>query len=242
MEKLSHYEFEDEAAQAAFDELMQEFDNISSLENFQRRFNDLFNGPRPLSYQEALELMEEMEQLQEMEQNLLSGQPEKIDPDQLQELIGPGRQPGLSEPPGDAVIIGGSRVFDLPRGPGAIIAQGRAADWPTRPARYLYQSAARPERLTRHPTIVAWPRSKWTKPGPISTATRCTLTWSGRSKKSIQRNTGVPISIQPGDFTIFDTDHTTTTSTVPPARYELVYELGGTLRRGEKSGAGPGEF
>ena len=90
MEKLSRYPFEDEAAQEAFNELMQEFDNIRSLEDFQRRYNDLFNGPQSLTYDEALDLMKEMTQLQEMEQNLLSGQPDKIDPNMLQDMLGQG--------------------------------------------------------------------------------------------------------------------------------------------------------
>ena len=51
MEKLSHYEFEDAGAQQAFDELMQEFNEIRSVEDFQRRYKDLFNGPQSLDYQ-----------------------------------------------------------------------------------------------------------------------------------------------------------------------------------------------
>ena len=50
MEKLSQYEFEDEAAQEAFNELMQEFNDIRSVEDFQRRYKDLFNGPQSLDY------------------------------------------------------------------------------------------------------------------------------------------------------------------------------------------------
>src|SRR5215475_3533287 len=43
MERLSHYEFEDADAQQAFDELMQEFNNIRGVEDFQRRYKELFN-------------------------------------------------------------------------------------------------------------------------------------------------------------------------------------------------------
>ena len=213
MEKLSHYEFEDEAAQAAFDELMQEFDNISSLENFQRRFNDLFNGPRPLSYQEALELMEEMEQLQEMEQNLLSGQPEKIDPDQLQELIGQAasqdfqnlqEMQSLLEEAGFLISREG-RVQLSPKGVRRI---GQLA------LQDIYTNLLR-DRNGSHATDhrgVAEIKMDETRPYQYGDPMHLDLV--GTLKKSIQRNTGVPISIQPGDFTIFDTDHTTTTSTV----------------------------
>src|SRR5262245_11767653 len=64
MEKLSQYEFEDEAAQEAFNELMQEFNDIRSVEDFQRRYKDLFNGPQSLDFQQTLQLMEEMQNLQ----------------------------------------------------------------------------------------------------------------------------------------------------------------------------------
>ena len=90
MEKLAQYEFEDEAAQEAFNELMQEFNDIRSVEDFQRRYKDLFNGPQSLDFQQTLQLMEEMQNLQEMEQNLLAGRSEKIDPNELQELMGQG--------------------------------------------------------------------------------------------------------------------------------------------------------
>ncbi|MBI3796258.1 MAG: hypothetical protein HY268_04710, partial [Deltaproteobacteria bacterium] len=90
MEKLSRYEFEDADAQQAFNELMQEFNNIRGVEDFQRRYKDLFNGPQPLDYQQTLELMDEMQQLQQMEQNLLSGRMDNIDPEELRQLMGQG--------------------------------------------------------------------------------------------------------------------------------------------------------
>jgi len=90
MEKLSRYEFEDEDAQRAFDELMQEFNDIRSVEDFQRRYKDLFNGPQSLDFQQTLELMEEMQQLQQMEQSLLSGRLDNVDIEELQQLMGQG--------------------------------------------------------------------------------------------------------------------------------------------------------
>ena len=213
MEKLSNYEFEDEAAQAAFDELMQEFDNIQSLENFQRRFNDLFNGPRPLSYQEALELMEEMEQLQEMEQNLLSGQPEKIDPDQLQELIGQAasqdfqnlqQMQSLLEEAGFLIYREG-RVQLSPKGVRRI---GQLA------LQDIYTNLLRDRNGSHTTDHRGLAEIKIDETRPYQYGDPMHLDLVGTLKKSIQRTPGVPVSIQPGDFTIFDTDHTTTTSTV----------------------------
>ncbi|TMA61213.1 MAG: hypothetical protein E6J80_00730, partial [Deltaproteobacteria bacterium] len=90
LEMLSRYEFEDAAAQQAFNELMQEFNNVRAVEDFQRRYKDLFNGPQPLDYRQTLDLMHEMQQLQEMEQQLLSGRTDNIDPAALRDLMGQG--------------------------------------------------------------------------------------------------------------------------------------------------------
>ena len=213
MEKLSTYPFEDEAAQAAFDELMQEFDNIQSLENFQRRFNDLFNGPRPLSYQEALELMEEMQQLQEMEQNLLSGQPDKIDPDQLQELMGQAanqdfqnlqQMQSLLEEAGFLIPREG-RMQLSPKGIRRI---GQLA------LQDIYTNLLR-DRAGSHAADhrgVAEIKIDETRPYQYGDPMHLDLV--GTLKKSVLRGSGVPLSVQPDDFTIFDTDHATTTSTV----------------------------
>lgn len=90
MERLTGYDFEDADAQRAFDELMEEFNEIRSVEDFQRRYKDLFNGPQSLDFQQTKELMEEMQQLQQMEQDLLSGRLDNVDMDELQQLMGQG--------------------------------------------------------------------------------------------------------------------------------------------------------
>ena len=43
--------------------LLEELENIQRLEDFQRRYGDLFHGPKALDYERALELMREMRAL-----------------------------------------------------------------------------------------------------------------------------------------------------------------------------------
>lgn len=213
MEQLSGYAFEDQAAQAAFDELMQEFDNVQSLENFQRRFNDLFNGPRALDYQQALDLMQEMEHLQEMEKNLLSGQPDKIAPDQLQDLMGhvAGRdlhdlqemQSVLEE--AGYLISREGRVQLSPKGVRRI---GQLA------LQDIYTNLLR-DRSGSHSADhrgLAEIRIDETRPYQYGDPMHFDLT--GTLKRTLQRGAGVPLSLHPDDFMVHDRDLTTTTSTV----------------------------
>ena len=214
MEKLSRYPFEDEAAQEAFNELMQEFENIRSLEDFQRRYNDLFNGPQSLTYDEALDLMKEMTQLQEMEQNLLSGQPEKIDPSMLQDMLGQGalqdfenlqQMQALLQEAG-FVIPREGRLMLSPKGIRRI---GQLA------LQDIYATLLR-DRSGAHAADhrgIAEIKVNETKPYAYGDPFHLDLV--GTLKKSLTRHgSGVPLRIQPDDFTVYETDHATTTSTV----------------------------
>src|SRR4029450_14118497 len=64
--RLADYQFEDPEAEAAYEALREELENIRALEEFERRYGDLFHGPRSLGYAEALELMREMEAWQRL--------------------------------------------------------------------------------------------------------------------------------------------------------------------------------
>src|SRR5437867_3642412 len=66
--RLRDYEFGDEDPRRAFADLREELEDLRDLEDFSRRYGDLFQGPRPLSYAEAVELMREMERLKHLEE------------------------------------------------------------------------------------------------------------------------------------------------------------------------------
>src|SRR5206468_1601255 len=57
LEQLRDYAFEDDEARRALEDLLEELDDIRDLENFQRRYGDLFQGPQSLSYREAVGLL-----------------------------------------------------------------------------------------------------------------------------------------------------------------------------------------
>src|SRR5207253_2366566 len=73
----------------AFRELREKLEDLRDLEDFQRRYGDLFQGPQSLSYREAVELMREMERLKRLEESLLSGNLEAVDLENLGALLGP---------------------------------------------------------------------------------------------------------------------------------------------------------
>ena len=213
MEKLSQYEFEDEAAQEAFNELMQEFKDIRSVEDFQCRYKDLFNGPQSRDFQQTLQLMEEMQQLQEMEQNLLAGRSEKIDPNELQELMGQGawqdlqnlqQMQAMLQDAGFLVYREG-RVALSPKGVRRI---GQLA------LRDIYANLLRDRNGPHANDHRGAAEIKMGETRPYSYGDPMHLDLVGTMKKALQRTVSVPIKISPDDFTIYDTDHTTTSSTV----------------------------
>ena len=68
--------------------LLKEYENIRDLENFRDRNQHLFHGPKSLNYQQALELMREMERMRQLEQDLMSGNFDKISMEDLQRDAG----------------------------------------------------------------------------------------------------------------------------------------------------------
>jgi len=213
MEKLSRYEFEDADAQQAFDELMAEFNDIRSVEDFQRRYKDLFNGPQSLDYQQTKELMQEMQQLQDMEQQLLSGRPENIDPEKLRELMGQGMlqdfqnlqqmQATLQE--AGFLVYREGRMALSPKGVRRI---GQLA------LRDIYANLLRDRTGAHAADHRGAAEIKIDETRPYSYGDPMHLDLVGTLKKSLLRTASVPIQVSPEDFTVYDTDHTTTSSTV----------------------------
>src|SRR5215510_7953574 len=214
MEKLSRYEFEDAQAQQAFDELMQEFNNIRAVEDFQRRYKDLFNGPQPLNYQQTLELMEEMQQLQQMEQNLLSGRMDNVDPEELRQLMGQGAWQDFENLQQMQAMLEDAGFL--------IYKEGRVALSPKGVRRLeqlalqdIYANLLRDRTGAHSADHRGIAEIKLDEIRPYTYGDPMHLDLVGTLKKSLLRGGGgIPIKMGPEDFTIFDTDHTTTSSTV----------------------------
>jgi uncharacterized protein with von Willebrand factor type A (vWA) domain len=213
LEKLSRYEFEDADAQRAFDELMQEFNDIRSVEDFQRRYKDLFNGPESLDFEQTKELMDEMQQLQQMEQNLLSGRLDNIDMDELQQLMGQGALQDFENLQQMQAMLQDAGFL--------ITKEGRLALSPKGVRRIgqlalqdIYANLLRDRTGAHAADHRGAAEIKPDETRAYRYGDPMHLDLVGTLKKSLLRGLGIPIKIGPEDFTIFDTDHTTTSSTV----------------------------
>ena len=213
MEKLSHYEFEDADAQQAFDELMQEFNNVRSVEDFQRRYKDLFNGPQSLDYQQTLELMDEMQQLQQMEQNLLSGRMDNIDPEELRQLMGQGAWQDFENLQQMQAMLQDAGFLIQKEGRLALSSKGvrRLGQLALQD---IYANLLRDRTGTHSADHRGIAEIKLDETRPYVYGDPMHLDLVGTLKKSLLRGVGLPIKMGPEDFTVFDTDHTTTSSTV----------------------------
>jgi uncharacterized protein with von Willebrand factor type A (vWA) domain len=210
---LADYAFENAEAELLYEALGDELENIRNLEDFERRYGDLFHGPRSLSYAEALELMREMEAWKRLEEQLLGGDLDTIDPEQLGELLG----------------AGALRSFQLLQGMMRAIAQagyvtqreGRAVLSPKGVRRIghlalrdIYQGLLR-DRPGGHATDkrgATLLRPEETRPyrygEPLALDLVATL------KKAVARKPGTPLRLAPDDFEVYAADQTTTSSTV----------------------------
>ena len=214
VERLSGHEFENRQAAQSFEGLQGELPDIRALESFQRRYGELFTGPRALTYREALDLMREMERMRGLEEGLLAGNMQRIDPRDLKELMGQGawqdfenlRQvESLLDENGYTVEKEG-RLKLSPKGVRRI---GRLA------LRDIYQSLLR-DRAGAH---AADHRGlSEVRPEASSRSYRygdpLHLDLVGTLKRSLLRGAGVPVDVRAEDFVVFDTDHSSAASTV----------------------------
>jgi uncharacterized protein with von Willebrand factor type A (vWA) domain len=213
IEQLQGYDFEDDDARRDFENLLEELGNVRDLENFQRRYGDLFHGQQSLGYDEALEVMRAVERMKQLEEALLSGDLENIDLQQLQMVLGEQamrdfqnlqRMMAILRESGYLISKEG-RVELSPKGVRKI---GRLA------LRDIYQGLLRDKRGGHHtdhrgPVEVKPDATRAYQYGdPMNLDLVRTLS------KALARKPGVPLQMEPGDFEVFDTDLNTSTATV----------------------------
>jgi uncharacterized protein with von Willebrand factor type A (vWA) domain len=211
--RLRDYEFEDEDARRAFEDLWEELEDLRDLEDFSRRYGDLFQGPRSLSYAEAVELMREMERLKHLEEELLSGDLESVDLENLRRMLGEEafrnfqllREVLLLLVNAGYMTRREGRVHLSPKGVRKI---GQLA------LRDIYQGLLR-DRAGGHQTDhrgAVELRPEETKSyqhgDPLALDLVRTL------KKALARRPRTPLEVRPEDFEVHAASHTTTTSTV----------------------------
>jgi len=213
LEQLRDHAFADDDARRALEDLLEELEDIRDLEDFQRRYGDLFQGPQSLSYREAVELMREMERLKRLEEALLSGNLEAVDLESLGALLGPeaARNFQLLKEVMLLLVNAGyvtrreGRAHLSPKGVRKI---GQLA------LRDIYQGLLR-DRPGGHQTDHRGsidPRPEETKRyqhgDPVVLDLVRTL------KKALARRPGTPLDVRPEDFEVHAAAHATTTSTV----------------------------
>ena len=213
LEELRDYDFEDTDARAEYENLVEELENIRALEDFQRRFGEFFQGPTSLDYDQALELMREMQRLKQLEEDLLAGRLETISLEDLREALGDEAAQGLQQLRQFLLLLQqagyvgtrGGRVQLSPKGMRKI---GQIA------LRDIYQGLLR-DRTGGHQSDhrgLADVRPEDTKPyafgDPLHVDVARTL------RHALARQARTPLALKAEDFEVYETTHTTSTSTV----------------------------
>ncbi|MGH7859102.1 MAG: VWA domain-containing protein, partial [Candidatus Binatia bacterium] len=213
IEKLRDYRFEDADAERDFESLLDELGNVRDLEEFQRRYGDLFHGRESLGYEQAVELMREMERLKKLEEDLFSGNLESLNPEDLREFLG-------DRTAEDVRTL--QQIMKMISESGYVTAQGGRQRLSPKGVRKIGQLALRDiyqnllrDRAGTHSTDRRGPadvRPDETRPYQYGDPLHLDLV--GTLKKALARKARTPLAIEPSDFEIYRTDANTTTSTV----------------------------
>jgi len=211
--RLADYDFADTMARTEVEALREDLESIQELEDFVRRYGDLFHGTEAVSFEEAVALMREIEAWRRLEEQLMTGNLEAVDLEQLGSLLGAAsarsfallrnllqmlvdagylaqREGRMRLSPRGVRKIGELALHDIyqgllrDRGGGHATAHRGAAD-------------LRPDE--RRPYVFG---------DPLALDLVATL------KNALRRGIRTPLELRPGDFEVYAADHATTTSTV----------------------------
>lgn len=213
LERLRDYQALDSDARQALEDLQDDRDDIAAFEKFSRRYGDWFQGQRALSFEEALELMNEMTRWQELEDHLLSGDFDGIDPEALRELLGSEALNSLQflQTMQSMLMQAGfltQREGRMHLSPKGVRKVGELA------LREIYQGLLK-DKSGSHGTDhrgMSQPKPEATRPYVYGDAMELDLVRT--LKKALARGPAVPLHLAPNDFEVFEMEHATTTSTV----------------------------
>ena len=213
IERLRDYDFEDQGARADFERLLKELDNIRALEEFARRFGEMFHGHREPEYAQALDLMHEMERLRRLEEQLLCRDLERVDRDLLGDLLGSGVAKHF---------MALRQVLDTLTDAGYFVGREAPVKLSPRAIRKIGQLALRdiyrnllPDRAGGH----SMDRRGTAEMRPEATkryrhGDHLYLDLVQTLRNALGRTPSCPLILAPEDFEVFDTEHATVTSTV----------------------------
>jgi len=213
VEKLTSYRFENTNAEKEFQQLLMQLEQIRKLENWLRREGSLFRGQTPLQFHESMDLMERMEELRRLEGQLSSMQLRDVDKELLEKLLGGDpkqdfegvmRMQSLLEE-GGYVLEQGDRFELTPRG---IRRVGQLA------LRDIYQQLRR-DGMGRHSVRYRGSQEiQIENSRPYVQGDALHINMIQTLKNALLNGGGVPVRIRPGDFVVYDSEHTTRAATV----------------------------
>ena len=213
IEKLASYSFEDSKAEADFQELLSRLEQVRRLENCLRREGNLFRGSVPLDFDQAQELLDRMEELRRLENQISSMRMDDVDRDLLQKLLGEQAREQLEGvarmesalEEGGYVIDRGDRFELTPRGVRRV---GQLA------LRDIYKQLKR-EAIGRHAIERRGSQEILTEESrPYVQGDALHLNMIQTLKNALLHDGGVPLRLRPGDFEIYDSEHSTRAATV----------------------------
>jgi uncharacterized protein with von Willebrand factor type A (vWA) domain len=88
VERFSDYEFENEEAAEAYEELRRELAKLKALEEFLKQQQQNFRGRTEADYETAQQVRQQLQAAQQMMRAQQSGELDQIDPQQLAQLLG----------------------------------------------------------------------------------------------------------------------------------------------------------
>jgi uncharacterized protein with von Willebrand factor type A (vWA) domain len=213
IDKLSSYGFENSQAEKEFQQLALQLDQIRKLENWMRREGSLFRGQNPMDFQQAMDVMERMEELRRLESQLSSMQLRDVDRELLEKLLG-------GDPMQD--FEGVMRMQSLLEEGGYVVEQGERFELTPRGVRRVGQLALRDiyqqlrrdamgQHATRHrgtQALMTENTRPYVQGDPLNINMVQTL------KNALLHGGGVPVRIRPGDFAVYESEHSTRAATV----------------------------
>lgn len=213
LERLREGHFADDEARRAIEELLDELDDIRALEDFQRRFGELFHGREALGYDEALDLMREIERLKRLEEQLVAGTLDGIDGGDVEGLLGAGVRRDFEDLRSMMALLHEAGYLAQREGrtrlsPKGVRKVGQLA------LREIYHTLLRDRPGGHHSDHRGIMEVRPDATRPYRYGDPLNIDLVGTLKKGLGRRAGVPIEIRPDDFEVFDTNLSTTASTV----------------------------
>ena len=238
--KLESYDFEDADAKEAFDELLEEYENIRDLENFKDRNQHLFHGPKSLNYEQSLDLMKEMERMRQLEQDLMSGNFDTISMEDLQQMLGQQAMQDFKNLKQVMVLLNNSGYL-MPKGEHSQLSPKGVRRIGQLALRDIFQSLLK-DRAGSHTTDhrgVTEIRPDETKTYAFGDPLNLNLV--GTLKKALARKPGRAAAAQPRGLRDLRKRLRQLLLDGAMPRYVVVDELGRTFCRGEESRDGDGD-